>query len=191
MEVQFLTHSPAFLFASWLAWGRQPWGLVLPPLQALEVGIRRCCALGGRDVGPLEKHMPNSHSALLTPRINSTAMSCLQKHTGYKMANLMTAFGICTIPDLSLAFCALEGERGQEWSVNLMHRETAFLGAPFPFLCSDALFWHLRVVPPTHKFICSSRRPSEVHDYVHLSDVETEPGEGKSLVWITTQLVEA
>lgn len=79
MVVQFLTHSPAFLFASWLAWDRQPWSLVLPPLQALEVGIQRCCALGGRDVGPLEKHMPNSHSALLTPRMtSSTATSCLR-----------------------------------------------------------------------------------------------------------------
>lgn len=156
MVVQFLTHSPAFLFASWLAWGRQPWGLVLPPLQALEVGIRGCCALGGRDVGPLKKHMPNSHSALLTPRItSSTATPCLHKHRGCNMANLMTIFGICTIPDLSLAFCALERERGQEWSVNLMHQETAFLGSLFPFLCSDALFWHLRVVstqPQVHLF---------------------------------------
>ena len=58
--------------------------------------------------------------------------------TGCKMANLMTIFGICIIPDLSLAFCALEGERGQEWSVSLMHQETAFLGTPFPFLCYDA-----------------------------------------------------
>lgn len=84
MVVQFLAHSPAFLFASWLAWGRQPWGLILPPLQALEVEIRHCCALGGRDVGPLEKHMPNS-PALLTPRItSSTTMPCLHKHTGTK-----------------------------------------------------------------------------------------------------------
>lgn len=75
--------------------------------------------------------------------------------TGCKMANLMTIFGTCIIPDLSLAFCALERERGQEWSVSLMHQETAFLGTPFPFLCYDALFWHLRVVstqPQIHLF---------------------------------------
>ena len=36
-----------------------------------------------------------------------------------------------------------------------MHQETAFLGTPFPFLCYDALFWHLRVVstqPQIHLF---------------------------------------